>query len=436
MTKIFLFVLFLFNYTSPKEIIILPFRRTNEVSSNMNDTEIFLNLERKVYSVNIKAGSPNQNLILDIRTDEHISYIYSSNNCFDFEEPSDILGFSEKNSSTYKRGENFTKFNFKFKTANFFTDDFILGSSFINELCFILGIDMKNVTGLANHSGQLGLGIINELDEQGFKSNLIKNLKDKDIIESYDYFYEFDNDNSGRIIIGGEPNQFNSETYKNKMNKFSRLPNSGSNLIWGFLIDKIYYNKEEINGSFSYAQIKLEYGLIGVGSPIKEILDNNLFRNLLRKGICKEIITVNSTVNYVCEKNKVDKSKLGKLKIFNFEFEKTFEIDFSKLFMDIGTKTYFLVQFHKNSEIILGDYFIKNNLILFNQDKKQIGIYIEDGIIKTNSKGLLIVLIVLIVLASIIAVTLILMLVYKSTKVPRKKRETELLDDDYEYISK
>ena len=44
----------------------------------------------------------------------------------------------------------------------------------------------------------------------GISSNLIKELKEKQLIDSYSFSIEFFDDNNGRLIIGGMPHEYNS----------------------------------------------------------------------------------------------------------------------------------------------------------------------------------------------------------------------------------
>ena len=109
----------------------------------------------------------------------------------------------------------------------------------------------------------------------------------------------------------------------------------------------------------------------------------------------------------------------------------TFNLTHEDLFYELEDRKYFLVLFYTDYRSliywILGEPFLRKFQIVFDQDKKLIGIYKPSK--GSGGLGYWWILIV----ASVIIACLLAYIVIFVLKKPRKKRALEL-DDDYEYV--
>jgi len=138
----------------------------------------------------------------------------------------------------------------------------------------------------------------------------------------------------------------------------------------------------------------------------------------------------------------VNFKKMKNLYFYNKELDYNFEFTYKDLFFynELDKNYYFLIKFetsHSNRWLI-GEFFFKKYQLVFNQEKRKIGIYTGD---LDNSKTLnqswlssnkwyIILIIFLVILLIVIS---ILAYLYIKSISKRKKKANELDDDDYEY---
>ena len=254
--------------------------------------------------------------------------------------------------------------------------------------------------------------------------NLINELKQSKKIK-YDIFsFEFLNENSGEIIIGELPHNYNSSFYNEKDLKWNNiyLENYKN---WNIFFTKIYFDNEKYEGS---TICYLEYELNMIYAPIE--YKNKLMETFIKdnKNKCKEIINLNKHYFYVCDID-VSFKKFPKILFNSSEFNFIFELDEKDLFSEINGKLYFLVDFNHESRKFsrwkLGIPFLKKYKFLFNLSKKSIGYYNMKQNKKIFSLFLIIILIIIIIC--------LLIVIYKVRIIKRKKRLNEI-DDNYKYI--
>lgn len=416
-------ILLLNNFISSK-IIELKFKK-KELGSNLSDNQIIKFLSRNSLLCEIKIGTPPQKIYISPKTDRIFSSILEdSTNTTNI--PSDLVQFNSTKSLSYNLIKPIHSFSWIYGPSSFITETIEISQTEIADLSLIHTFSYESMEPISTESGILGLGILNKYDEDLFETNFIKNLKTKGIINSYNFFIKYDNDKEGRIVIGAEPFDYNSKEFPNKVNALVRLPSSDS-LFWGFDVDKITYNNIEIKGLVSYsAKLKLEYGFIGVGPNVKEILDRDLFTDLLNRGICK-VIESPAFKYYVCERGNVDKSKLYNLWLYNRVLDMSFTIPFKDLFLDYEDKSYFLVEFIEfisQGTIYLGEPFIKKNLITFNQDSKTLGLFNENISKPIDNNKIPLNLIVVFILIAVFSVLIIAGLSYYLCKKYYVRRNT------------
>ena len=122
------------------------------------------------------------------------------------------------------------------------------------------------------------------------------------------------------------------------------------------------------------------------------------------------------------------------LKDISFEFILTYE----DVFIKYNDEYIFGIVFdenidNKDATWILGKPFMKKYNLIYDLDKKIIGLYkgFNDGENNNNKRNL--VFIILVIILSMIVVALIVFIVYYFQK-PRKNRAFELNDENYDYF--
>ena len=131
------------------------------------------------------------------------------------------------------------------------------------------------------------------------------------------------------------------------------------------------------------------------------------------------------------------------LYFYNKELNYDFEFSYKDLFFynELDKKYYFLIIFEKSNgsgRWLMGEFFFKKYQLIFNQEKKKIGIYL--GKIKVNdneektwfSKNKWYLILIVFLICLLIAVSIMIYL-YIQVKPKRKIKANELIDDDYEY---
>ena len=362
--NISLLFLYLVYYSICINPVIIPMKKKKDLMKGMTQNEVISVLTSNIYNVELNLGTPYQRLLLNIRLNDHFTYVIGENAEFEDEErvPEDLVEFYNSSSSSSKIVRDVYFLYYIFKTAYYLQDNAKIGNINIQNLTLIQAQSIRFVPEITSDSGIFGLGLVNAYESGDLHSNFIYNLKDKGIIDTYSYFFDFDSDSdNGRIVIGIEPNEYNATKYPYKMNSYTRPATAPNMCYWGFQIDGFEYNGIKMQGTFSYAKLQLDYGFILVGNDIKKILDDSYFNELKNNNICEEAYKMKDAFrnNYICKKGMFDKSKLKKLIIYVREFEPLI-LDLSKLFFDFEDKSYFLIQFSATNGVLLGEPFIKN----------------------------------------------------------------------------
>ena len=414
------FILLILFVTYNCNIIVLPFRSTN------NSKDIYNNCFIKELYTEVSIGSPPQNLNLNINPDNFIFYI-SPDICYDFS-PSyynysnsksfflisagpEEDGFYELGGGTYAR-ESFSFFNsidLKNNITNVFLEFFYasyLSYQKYNQIC-----------------GVLGLGLKKRIENYGF-DNFLSELKKKKIINSYSWTYLFFNkDNEynankilnlpeinneyiiknfdGFIIIGNYSEINNREKNNNNNNNDDDILKSlaverDNDLKWDLVINKIYNKYENINFNDKKFYIDLSINYDYIISP-KEYFDKIVipyFIPFLENKKCKLKELKNNI--YIQEIIVCNKKSFLEQDIKNFptiffyhqDFDFTFELTYNDLFETRNDEVFFLIIKNRNNFNQnlwkMGKIFLKKYQFSFNQDSKTINFH--QNILKNKEK--------------------------------------------------
>ena len=409
-------------FISYSKTLKLPFKTsTNSNSENYLSNNFYTN----IYS-NFQIGSQLQNLPCSIILQRSEFYVNKEN-------------FNPNQSKTYVQISDsiIQSNNYKFVLSK---DDFKLNSkTLIKQINFDLIVE---TTGSRYTAKQCQIGFqINDYNLVEFnKNNFIKILKEKNIINSYTFFLQFNknNFNEGNLFIGNLPDEIMN--FDNENFRTTKTINQNNYLFWGIQFDNISMNNEKIKDSntvfFSY-----EFGLIIATKMSEEIISKNLFGlnnnnnncNMEEFTISEELFGECKYNSYYCDLNTNIKN-FPPLEFYNKDLNYTFKFDYNDLFVKSNNRYQFLIifeQYEKTNRWKFGNIFFKKFLMVFDQDKKQIGFYIKEGKNKIKNNNNIIIIIIMI---SFIFV--LILFVYKLfIKKNKRKIKANELEDNYEYKS-
>ena len=292
----------------------------------------------------------------------------------------------------------------------------------------------------------------------------IKQLKERDLINNYTFFIEYEKDsfnesNKGNLILGMFPHEYNRDKYDIKKFKEFYAEIVGSTM--GFKINQaLYGNNDTIDEDFK-VQLAVEDNFIRGNKIFKEFLLDNFFNKYITKRICFEskfsYLDVTNSQFFYCKK-KVNLSQFQNIKLIvdNFGINENdndsnnntnliIELNYEDLFTEFDNKYYFLMYFpdnnYESTYFKLGKVLFQKYLINFNLETKKIGFYYneKEGKKDDNNDGYNeekkenIAPWILVGILVFIVMILIGFIIYINPCKKRTKRANELIDDNYTY---
>ena len=459
-----LIIFFFFKLNCIFSQIIIPFTTINE---NKNNTAPYY-ISSFMYAsypsqviTQIKIGTPGQKIDLLIKT----LRVYISINSVQMG-TYHITRFNESNSTTYiplsDKSYNYGQPDFTFAIKS--KELIKFGNNLtLENFSFILGTEDYSIN-TNKETGVLGLQI-GDSDWRVKDVNLIKQLKERNLIRNYSYYisyedkYPYNARMNGNLIIGVFPHEQNPKKYnkKNFREFYGEIVGGGL----GFKIKEASYGKTEIHSDFK-AQLAIEDNLIRGTKIFMDVLKEKFFQKNIDAKLCTQSkfshYDDKDLIYFYCEnRTKIDKFKNIILKVDNFGIDENgnendnntnliIELTYKDLFTEYDGKYFFLMYFpERNYET---DYFrlskvvFQKYLLNFNLETKKIGFYINDTGIndknETDDKNYDISfekLLPWILVGVLIFVVLILIwfIIYINVCKKRKKRANELMDDNYTY---
>ena len=274
-------------------------------------------------------------------------------------------------------------------------------------------------------------------------ANLITQLKKRDKINSYVFSIKYTNDDNGEIIIGDLPHEYSPEKYSSKNYFFDTVSiTKEPPFNWHFTYDKCLYGEEEVDKS-NMVKLSIDFGFIKGNSFLKKNLEKNFFamNNCNKKQI-------NDYDIFYCTKDALKNFKpiIFKLQskycptITNANFEFTADDLFIKDNND-NDKYYFQIIFNTDGLFhnwVFGKPLFKKYQMVFDQDKKTYGFYLENNfniintlpnnIANTSTK----ISWILVVFLFIVSLGLLYALHKLLPKIPRKLKANEL-EENFSY---
>ena len=274
-------------------------------------------------------------------------------------------------------------------------------------------------------------------------ANLITQLKKRDKINSYVFSIKYTNDDNGEIIIGDLPHEYSPNKYSSQNYFFDTVSiTKEPPFNWHFTYDKCLYGEEEVDKS-NMVKLSIDFGFIKGNSFLKKNLEKNFFgvNNCNKKQI-------NDYDIFYCTKDALKNFKpiIFKLQskycptITNANFEFTADDLFIKDNND-NDKYYFQIIFHTDGLFhnwVFGKPLFKKYQMVFDQDKKTYGFYLENNfniintlpnnIANTSTK----ISWILVVFLLIVSLGLLYALHKLLPKIPRKLKANEL-EENFSY---
>ena len=374
--------------------------------------------------INISLGFPNQNQNkISINQEKDPFDIYINHSYF------------YENSQTSKSisNEDFELTNNLCKKGIFMSDTINIEGNNYENISFILCTKYHQIDSLY-FDGRLGLNI--EYNEK-CDTNLIRQLKSKNIINNYCYSIIYESDDEGFLLIGEFPHNINLNvnkylTFKEENLNWIYSVKNEKNNRWIIIFDKISYSNSELFQIQRNCILSIENRFII--SPFQYF---NLVKDIFGKK-CKNYQVDNNFQYLSCDKD-IDKEFTPQIIFYNKELNLTFTLDYNDLFLEEKDSLIFLVSTYIDFDEgywILGKPFFKKYIPLFNIDNKMIGFYKKEIYLEENTKKVssfntsILINILLFIIIIILSFSL-----YHCYVNKRRIRANEL-EDKFNYIAK
>ena len=220
-------------------------------------------------------------------------------------------------------------------------------------------------------------------------TNFITQLKRKDKINSFAFTIKYNNDDNGEIIIGDLPHEYSPDKYSLNNYFFDTVSiTKEPPFNWHFTYKKCIYGEEEID-KLNMVKLSIDFGFIKGNTKLKNFLEKNFFKtNLCYKDKVKDFDI------FYCEKEAIKNFKPIILELnskycsnnMNAKFEFTYEDLFVKNKYD--DFYYFQIVFNSNGlyhDWILGKPLFKKYQMVFDQDRKTYGFYLDNKFNENNN---------------------------------------------------
>ena len=434
---IFIILLIFESISLSNSKMVIPFKIKN-FDHPKGQNEFILNYFYKNLVINLLVGTPPQAITLSACLGEYNTFIVDKS-CKGYNKGI----YNRNNSSTYKPLVNQSQtFVFEiYDRAIMAKETFIFGNNEIKDYRFINALEIDDdypcydtYCEVLTEPGILGFLIQPHANaEYNFSEyNFIHQLKRKNLISRYEFYFDFNSNDSGNIIIGSLPNETENENELYKYTIFSTITISkvDFSLDWAFQFDDIYYGEEKINRDIKrLSMLRVEFGFIKGNFLMEDYVKNDFFDGLIGKKCTRKNTNDlgTSIYYYYCDKD-IDLSKFKPWKFAINDLEMNFTFTKDDLFLDIGDKYIFLMTFGGVSEIYLGYPFLKKYKIIFNQDSKTIGYFHKKP--KAIEDKTPIVYIIMISILSVIFIVLAAFALYYFLVVQKKKKMAKELTDE------
>jgi hypothetical protein len=455
--KHFIIILLLFSFY--KCVVVIPFKTYyRQEPDNFNASDVINYWEKNIIYTNSSIGNPPQKIIMILNSQSFGINL--------FQHMCDIPDslYSKEDSNTFYEFKNIHSYH-PMKNASiinetlFFYDN--INTKELKPLEYMKIIYSDNDEEVQKDSYEyhnntcINAGLkVGWMYYEDVQTNLISQLKKGFNLETYDFTFNYNSENEGKIIIGAEPHIYDPENFFELQYRIVGSVNGQNDRDWFLNFDNLYQTYKvkstgeilnETIGLIKTLRIQFDMGLIIGPNDYKNAIKLHFFSDLIKEKKCFEKVVEGKKTVFYCEKSAEEdiKNDFPTLYFEMKQFNKLFELNYKDLFREKNGKFYFLVYFPEytlGSYFTIGKIFLKKYSFTFNQDTKMIGYYNEDlpgGKKKRNysesffTKYKFLIIIVIIVLVIVFGVLGFFLgkLVYDKV---RKKRINEV-DDNYDY---
>ena len=414
----FFFVLsFIYINLTYESYIVYPFKKSTKENKSYPE-----NLLQNDLEITLKIGTPPQSVDLNLRSRIYTFFVTSSQVNLPYKL------FNEKESTSLvqisKRETNFT--NMEYSKGLKISESIYINNKELKGITLMLGTELAY-----NECGALGLRLINS-HESSNDLSFIYQIKKYANLDSYTFTLKYKNDEEGDLIIGAYPH-----VYDNKFNEknffYSKAGSNKNGVNWVLNFDIIKYNNKSVNVGSKKSLINIEYGLIQAPFKYKNYFKNNFYGDR-----CSEKFNERRNVTIVHCSSNFDITSFKDLIFELKDIETQFVFTYKDLFIKENNEYIFGIVFDEDVDAkdptwIFGKPFMKKYELVYDLDRKIIGLYKEGNESPSEKSKVNVVFIILLVIL-ILAVAGLSYFIFFYLKKTRKSRAFELNDDNFDYV--
>ena len=414
----FFFVLsFIYINLTYESYIVYPFKKSTKEKKSYPE-----NLLQNDLEITLKIGTPPQSVDLNLRSRIYTFFVTSSQVNLPYKL------FNEKESTSLvqisKRETNFT--NMEYSKGLKISESIYINDKELKGITLMLGTELAY-----NECGALGLRLINS-HESSNDLSFIYQIKKYANLDSYTFTLKYKNDEEGDLIIGAYPH-----VYDNKFNEknffYSKAGSNKNGVNWVLNFDIIRYNNKSVNVGSKKSLINIEYGLIQAPFKYKNYFKNNFYGDR-----CSEKFNERRNVTIVHCSSNFDITSFKDLIFELKDIETQFVFTYKDLFIKENNEYIFGIVFDEDVDAkdptwIFGKPFMKKYELVYDLDRKIIGLY-KKGSESPSEKSKVNVVFIILLIILILAVAGLSYFIFFYLKKTRKSRAFELNDDNFDYV--
>ena len=414
----FFFILsFIYINLTYESYIVYPFKKSTKEKKSYPE-----NLLQNDLEITLKIGTPPQSVDLNLRSRIYTFFVTSSQVNLPYKL------FNEKESTSLvqisKRETNFT--NMEYSKGLKISESIYINNKELKGITLMLGTELAY-----NECGALGLRLINS-HESSNDLSFIYQIKKYANLDSYTFTLKYKNDEEGDLIIGAYPH-----VYDNKFNEknffYSKAGSNKNGVNWVLNFDIIKYNNKSVNVGSKKSLINIEYGLIQAPFKYKNYFKNNFYGDR-----CSEKFNDKRNVTIVHCSSNFDITSFKDLIFELKDIETQFVFTYKDLFIKENNEYIFGIVFDEDVDAkdptwIFGKPFMKKYELVYDLDRKIIGLY-KEGNESPSEKSKVNILFIILLVILILAVAGLSYFIFFYLKKTRKSRAFELNDDNFDYV--
>ena len=414
----FFFVLsFIYINLTYESYIVYPFKKSTKENKSYPE-----NLLQNDLEITLKIGTPPQSVDLNLRSRIYTFFVTSSQVNLPYKL------FNEKESTSLvqisKRETNFT--NMEYSKGLKISESIYINDKELKGITLMLGTELAY-----NECGALGLRLINS-HESSNDLSFIYQIKKYANLDSYTFTLKYKNDEEGDLIIGAYPH-----VYDNKFNEknffYSKAGSNKNGVNWVLNFDVIRYNNKSLSYGTKKGLINIEYGLIQAPFKYKNYFKNNFYGDR-----CSEKFNERRNVTIVHCSSNFDITSFKDLIFELKDIETQFVFTYKDLFIKENNEYIFGIVFDEDVDAkdptwIFGKPFMKKYELVYDLDRKIIGLY-KEGNESPSEKSKVNVVFIILLIILVLAVAGLSYFIFFYLKKTRKSRAFELNDDNFDYV--